>query len=221
MKKWKQEDERQSMSDPGFYLTHLRFAFSPREPIRLPRMNKGGYPPRGVWHIAQEVGLSGQLGILWVMPDHGRDCKGWCFGRWGVFCLALSASGEPMDLDEVFELLELGVSGHHLSVLAQGGRGDEGISIGNGIFGLDLRSLEDQIIGAGNYPDGQQPESFQDVAGELEVLEPGAAVEDLAEVDDVHDDLPLTALGPVQEVFDYLGPLLILDPRQNGEGIEQ
>jgi|GEM_PF-3658303 len=41
MKKWKQEDERQSMSDPGFYLTHLRFTFSPREPIRLPRMNKG------------------------------------------------------------------------------------------------------------------------------------------------------------------------------------
>jgi|GEM_PF-5989273 len=126
-----------------------------------------------------------------------------------------------MDLDEVFELLELGVSGHHLSVLAQGGRGDEGISIGNGIFSLDLRSLEDQIIGAGNYPDGQQLEPFQDVTGELEILEPGAAVEDLAEVDDVHDNLPLTALGPVQEVFDYLGSLLILEPRQNGEGIEQ
>lgn len=65
-----------------------------------------------------------------------------------------------MDVDEVFELLEHGVSGHYLGVLTQGGRGDEGIGIGNGILGLDLRSLEHQIIGAGNYPDGQQPESF-------------------------------------------------------------
>lgn len=34
-------DERQIMSDAGFYLTHLRFAFTPREPMRVPRMNKG------------------------------------------------------------------------------------------------------------------------------------------------------------------------------------
>ncbi len=29
------------MTEKGFYLTHLRFTLSPREPIRLPRMNKG------------------------------------------------------------------------------------------------------------------------------------------------------------------------------------
>ena len=125
-----------------------------------------------------------------------------------------------MDPDEMFELFKFGVSGHYLGILAHGGGRDKRIGISNGVFGFDFCGMEDKVVGARNCPDGQEPYSVQNLAGKLDVLEPCTAIKDLTEVDDVHKDLSLTALRPVQEVFYNLGPLFILDPGQNREGIK-
>jgi len=52
-------------------LWRLRFTLESERTHPASPDEQGDHPARGVWHIAQEAGLSGQLGILWVMPDHG------------------------------------------------------------------------------------------------------------------------------------------------------
>jgi len=51
-------------------LWRLRFTLESERTHPASPDEQGDHPARGVWHIAQEAGLSGQLGILWVMPDH-------------------------------------------------------------------------------------------------------------------------------------------------------
>ena len=52
-------------------LWRLRFTLESERTHPASPDEQGDHPARGVWHIAQEAGLSGQLGILWVMLDHG------------------------------------------------------------------------------------------------------------------------------------------------------
>ena len=117
--------------------------------------------------------------------------------------------------------LEFGVSGNNSGIFSYGCGHNKCISVGDRIFSLDFCGCENQVVGAGVYLNGKELHLLQDIFGKGGVLDPGTPIVDFPKVDNVQQNLLLTLLSPVEEIFYDLCPFLVLNPCQHGEGVQQ
>jgi hypothetical protein len=81
-------------------------------------------------------------------------------------------SGELMDVDEVLNFSEIGISCDNACILSLSLGHSKGSGISDWILGLDFRCRHHQIIGTGIYFNGKELYPFKDISGKGKRNEP-------------------------------------------------
>jgi len=128
---------------------------------------------------------------------------------------------DPLDGDEMLDLLELGITGDHGCLLPLGGCDGNGVRIGHREVGFDLRGTEGEILIARAQFERQGLELARHLLGEGVPVLAGDPIVDLAQVDDGEEEWRLLFASLEQQAFHLVSAGLVLHPGEDGERVEQ